>query len=483
MVFHTSTPAEQGIPAGAVLSLIHRYQELNTGVHSLIIYRHGKIVTEAYWKPSSAQTLQTVYSASKSFTSTAVGFAVHEGLLSVQDKVVSFFPEIPVEGLSENTRKMTVWNLLTMSTGHTFDPTEAVFAAEDWVNAFLHIEPQTEPGSLYVYNTAATYMLSAIVQKLTGRRIFDYLKPRFFEPLGLADSGMYWDDDPKGICQGGVGLHCTARDLLTFGVCYLNRGLGIIPEDWVKEASNKQIATSLDNGLDWRYGYGYQLWRGSIPDSFRADGAFGQFSLVLPNEDMVIAINSATADTQKVLDATWEMVRRIDTVDADEAKNQKALERLLAELDMKEPVESGSLPAEYRDQYFQQEPVWGICSVGFDENSTLLFTDEGYAAVPLSSQWKEIKLPGFMPLERPNKLLPVAQPFDGRKLLHLYACAGWKKENCLSVQLLADGWHFHYHLDFVFENSQCTMKASCEPGLEPEAFISSTMTKGGRCPC
>jgi CubicO group peptidase (beta-lactamase class C family) len=227
--------------------------------------RHGKVIAEGWWEPYSPDLRHTLYSTSKSFTSTALGLAVSEGLLSVEDKVISFFPDQLPDTVSAALKAMSVKNLLTMSAGQDPDPTRIIPARDtNWVSAFLALPVVDDPGSRFLYNSMATYMLSAIVQKVTGENLIDYLTPRLFEPLGI--EGMDWEVDPKGINTGGWGLRLKTTDMAKFGQLYLQQGVWngqqILPAEWIEEATAAQIEQAPEappaviDSSDWLQGYG-----------------------------------------------------------------------------------------------------------------------------------------------------------------------------------------------------------------------------------
>lgn len=302
-----STPEEQGVSSRALLAFVDDVEQSVPELHSLMVVRHGAVVAEGWWAPCAADLPHELYSLSKSFTSTAVGLARAEGLLALEDLVLAHFPEhAPVEP-DENLARMTVRHLLTMTTGHDDDPSARVFAQHDWVRAFLAEPVEHEPGSHFVYNTAATYILSAIVQRVTGQRVLDYLGPRLLDPLGI--TGETWEQCPLGIDAGGFGLSLRTEDVACFGQLYLADGLWqgrrLLPAGWVAEATRAQTLSTLSAGdPDWGQGYGYQFWRGRH-GTYRGDGAFGQFCLVLPGQDAVVAITAGVATMQGVLDRVW----------------------------------------------------------------------------------------------------------------------------------------------------------------------------------
>ncbi len=301
-------PCDAGIPETALLAFLDAVESADLGLHSFQLVRHGAVIAEGSWEPFHADTPHVLYSLSKSFTSTAIGFAVQEGLLSVDDLVVSFFPDKlpapPCGGMST----MRVRHLLTMSTGHSKEPN--IFTDDDWVASFLQSYVDLEPGSRFVYNTPATYMLSAILQRVSKQTALDYLTPRLFEPLGIADAK--WQICPKGISVGGFGLTLRVEDIAKFGQFLLQRGIWegkqLLSAEWIDAATSRQVENDGGSPVptDWSQGYGYQFWRGIPEGVYRGDGAFGQYCVVLPGQDAVFAANSATNDMQAVLSAVWK---------------------------------------------------------------------------------------------------------------------------------------------------------------------------------
>ena len=250
-----------------------------------------------------------LYSLSKSFASTAAGLAAAEGQLSLDDTVLSFFPDEAPADPGANLAAMRLRHLLSMSTGHDQDTTGRLRDAEDgdWVRAFLAQPVEHAPGTHFVYNSGATYMVSAIVQKVTGQTVLDYLGPRLFEPLGIQDPT--WESSPQGINVGGWGLSITTEDIARFGQLYLQEGVWqgarLLPAAWVAEATSKQVSNGDDPDSDWAQGYGFQFWR-CRHGAYRGDGAFGQFCVVLPEQDAVVAITAGTSDLGGVLNLIWD---------------------------------------------------------------------------------------------------------------------------------------------------------------------------------
>ncbi len=203
---------EAGISPAAITAMVNDWAAKDCEIHSFKLLRGGKTVAEAYYAPYRAEYTHVMYSLSKSFTSTAILFAVQEGLLSPDDSVVSFFPEYAAKlDISDRIKRMTLRHLLSMCTGHK-DNADFIFGENDCVSAFLTSELTDEPGGRFSYNTGATFMLSAALQARTGQPLDEFLRPRLFEPLGMS-GGVMWDKSALGICYGGFGLHVTTDDI------------------------------------------------------------------------------------------------------------------------------------------------------------------------------------------------------------------------------------------------------------------------------
>jgi len=315
-----SDPEKEKVSKDAIAAYLQAVKENEQDLHSLMIVRNGKVVAEEYFGEHAANKNHALYSVSKTFTSTAIGFAVQEGLLTVNDQVIAFFPDKLPNEISENLKKLEIRHLLTMTVGHDVDPTRALREKreEDWVEAFLAFPVDHQPGTQYVYNSLATYMLSAILHKVTGERLLDYLQPRLLRPLGIV--GATWEQSPLGIDVGGWGLEVKTEDMAKLGQFYLQKGQWngkqLLPREWIEEASAAQVP-SLPAGQkkedlkieakdsDWLQGYGYQLWR-SRHYSFRADGANGQFILILPEKNTVIVTTANIQNMQAELNLIWE---------------------------------------------------------------------------------------------------------------------------------------------------------------------------------
>lgn len=277
-------------------------------VHSLMVVRRGHVVAEGWWAPYRADRPHALFSLSKSVTSTAIGLLVEDGLLALDDRVVDLLPDAAPAVVDERLATLRLRHLLSMSTGQARDGLEEVGESTGWARHILGVPVTVEPGTRFMYQTGATYLLAAIATRVTGERLLDHLTPRLLAPLGI--EGATWERSPDGIDVGGFGLSMTTEDVAAFGQLYLQRGRWhgqqLVPEVWVDMAT----AAHVSNGdpafpSDWTQGYGFQFWR-SRHGGYRGDGAFGQLCLVLPAQDAVVAVTAGLPDMQDELDVIWE---------------------------------------------------------------------------------------------------------------------------------------------------------------------------------
>jgi len=303
-----STPEAVGIPSASLIGFLDGVRDANLELHSVIVVRHGKVCAEGWWKPYSADQIHLVYSLSKSFTSTAIGMLVDAGLVSLDDKVASFFPDKMPADPAANLLAMRVRDLLSMSAGQEADPLFDLNQRTDgdWVQSFLASPVEHEPGTKFRYSTSATYMLSAIVQKISGETTLAFLQKRLFEPLGVGR--VEWPTCPHGISLGGTGICVATETIAKLGQLYLQKGVWegqqLLSAEWVETASRTHISNGDDPKSDWAQGYGFQFWR-CLNGCYRGDGAFGQYCIVDDLHDSVIAITSSLGDMQAVLNLVW----------------------------------------------------------------------------------------------------------------------------------------------------------------------------------
>lgn len=331
-----SSPEQQGVASAAILEFVQALEGQVHELHSFMLLRRGRVIAEGWWSPYKREYPHMLFSLSKSFTSTAVGLALSEGYFSIDDPVLPFFQD---EGFAETDSflaSMCVRHLLTMSTGHAIDTWAYMNERSDgdWIKGFFEVPVLYAPGTHFVYNTGATYMLSAIVQKTTGMKLVDYLQPRLFEPLGIQD--ISWQESPQGITAGGIGLSAKTEDIARFGQLYLQKGMWqgvqLLPEAWVMEATAYQISNGEAGPSDWTQGYGYQFWR-CRHGAYRGDGVFGQYCVVMPEQEAVLAITGGmdVFDMQRPLDLLWEILLPAmghESLDEDTVSYHRLIEKL-----------------------------------------------------------------------------------------------------------------------------------------------------------
>lgn len=313
-----STPEAEKVSSKNIQNYLADVKKHKQDLHSLMILRHGKVVYEAWFGDNAANKPHILNSVSKTFTATAIGFAVQEKLLTVDDVLIDYFPDYLPAEVSDNLKAVKIKDLLTMSVGHDKDPTAEVRTQTkpgDWERMFLATPVVHKPGTKFVYNSLATYMLSAIIQKITGLTVEEYLYPRLFRPLGIV--GTKWEMSPTGVNTGGWGLFIKTEDMAKMGQFMLQKGMWngkqLLPEAWFDEATAAHIqqppvwtkeGTKVKES-DWIQGYGYQIWR-CRHNAYRADGANGQFIIVLPEKDAVIVTTANINDMQAEINLIWK---------------------------------------------------------------------------------------------------------------------------------------------------------------------------------
>ena len=294
-----NSPKEVGVSSKIVKAFLDDALEKGYEYHSLMVIRHGKVAVEWYNEPYNKDTPQAVYSVSKSFTSTAIGFAINEGLISLDTRLVDIFPDYPPKKPAEKFERLTVHNLLRMSSGK--QPSFLTDKSKvDWIEDYINSPWVFEPGEKFLYINENIFMLSAIINRVTGMTMREYLTPRLFEPLGI--DFPFWETDRNGIEAGGWGLYLKTEDIAKLTLCYVQKGMyngvQVIPAEWAELATARQIENSQNRpGTDASYGYGYCFWKNSIDEtSFRADGMFSQFGIGIPEYDAVVTVTSAVTD-------------------------------------------------------------------------------------------------------------------------------------------------------------------------------------------
>ena len=284
-----STPEEQGVPSNALVALFDSLHALPlTDMHAVVVMRHGKVIGEMYPKPYAPEYRHTMYSCSKTFIGIAVGLAIEDNRLRLDDRVAAFFPELLPDSVSKDLADMTVRHLLTMASGVKPD-WNMRSRGKEWIRTFLS-KPVKEPGTKYAYDSMVSYMLAAVVQKAVGKKLTEYLQERVFTPMNVTE--WAWEESPEGVNTGGWGVHIQPESLAKFGQLILNEGRWegkqLVPAEWIREMCKKHRETG-------REVYGYHIWHcGGHDGAVRADGALGQYVISVLDKDMVVVMTEAT---------------------------------------------------------------------------------------------------------------------------------------------------------------------------------------------
>ena len=302
------SPEEVGVSSKAINDMLDDFKMSGVEVHSIMILRHNKVAYESWAYPFTPDTPHIMYSVSKSFTSTAVGFAIDEGLLSLETKFIDVFPEFAKKFPDDtNLEKLTVYHLLTMTSGKS--PSVLTDRTKNqWLLDFVNSPWKFTPGEKWEYISENQYVLCAMINRLAQMSVRDYLLPRLFEPLSI--KYPFWECDGNGIEAGGWGLYITTEELANFIQCYANGGKWfgkqVIPENWVKFATSFLEDNSKENfDSDAICVYGACFWQNNGAKGYRADGMFSQFAIVLEDYDACAVITSCEIDEQKTRDCFW----------------------------------------------------------------------------------------------------------------------------------------------------------------------------------
>jgi len=449
-----STPERQGISSSDILDFVETADRQIDTMNSFMLVRHGYVIAEGWWAPYDAATPHILYSLSKSFTSTAVGMAIEEGKMSLDDEVLKFFPEDAPAEPSNNLKAMRVRDLLRMATGNQ---TEAPRTNDvPWTRAFLAHPVPFKPGTHFLYNSPATYMQSAIVQKVTGMTVLDYLKPRLFQPLGI--DNPRWVASPQGITVGAYGLSLRTEDIARFGQLYLQKGKWkgkqLVPSQWIEEATARQTSNGSSPNSDWDQGYGYQFWR-SRHNTYRGDGAFGQYCMVLPEFDAVVTITSGVRDMQSVMNLVWNKLlpamkpKHLPENAAERRKLEAKLARLVVKLPSGQPTTP--LASGVSGKWFEfPDNDRGVKAVSFDFNSSsatmIVRTTGGEKRTPIGIGAWDKSTNGFS--NGLDQFLSVPEH-------PLVAASGaWSADDTFNVKLVLYQTPFYSALTFKFDGDR-----------------------------
>ena len=467
-----STPEAEGISSEAIMKFVNAADEsTTTEFHSFMIIRHGKVIAEGWWDPFGPDLKHTLYSASKSFTATAVGLAIDEGKLNLDDKLISIFPESVPDSISQNLANLKIRDMLSMSTGQR---READISTEDWIKSYLETPVELEPGTRYRYSSLASFMLSATVQKVTGEKVIDYLTPRLFEPLGI--EGYDWETNPQGINTGGWGLRVKTEDLAKFGLLYLQKGKWngkqILSENWVNEATSVKIQQrpnmtqeERDDADDSVQGYGYQFWRAKN-NSYQVNGYAGQFVLIVPDKDMVVVFTAESRDMWGELGMVWEYIYP-ELHDEALPENKEVVAAL------KEKIATLSIPAPEKSTNEEMSSKISGKTISLTENQlgfqsiSLQFSDDlclmnlkansgSYDISFGAGEWKF----GETTLHGPTIFPQALNALNGLPPFKIACAYAWTRDNSLELTLRYRSMHIQKYILNFNENGEVVLNYS-----------------------
>ena len=311
-----STPEAQGIPSKALERFVDKLKEQKIPVHSILMARHGHMIMEAYYQPYDKEKLHRMFSETKSYTSLGIGLLVSDGVIRLEDKICQYFPEYLPGEVHPWLEEMTIKDMLRMETCHNMTTYKKTSTTENWVRSFFQTVPTHRPGQIFMYDTSASHTLCALVEKLTGQKLLDFLKDRILRQIGFSEES-YIMEDPFGVSMGGTGLMAKPTDMLKVGLMLLNGGKDpddygkedgrqVYPKEYLDQALKFQTSTIMSSLRDW--GYGFQFWK--MPDNgFAMIGLGSQDTLCFPEQDMVITMNSDTQGIPNGSDMILNLIR------------------------------------------------------------------------------------------------------------------------------------------------------------------------------
>jgi CubicO group peptidase (beta-lactamase class C family) len=392
-----SSPSAQDVDAEGISSFLDAIEaDPRIEPHGLIVQRHGHRIAEGYWAPHTGDRSRLVYSLSKSFTGTALGLLVGDGLLSLDDLVSDHLPELFDADTPDAVRRMRIRHIASMASGHAAETLlDAVLAdPDDPVRGFLTIAPDAEPGTLFAYNQPPVLVLARILQRLAGERLVDHLRRRVLDPIDAGD--LRWRQI-AGSDMGFSGVFTSLDTIARLGQLHLDEGVWngrrLLPDGWVAAASSLQTPNGDWEQVDWQQGYGLQFWMSC--HGYRGDGAFGQFMVILPEYDTVVAMYSCTDRMQDVLDAMWEHLlpalgngaRRVGS-DADEVLAERMRQLSLPTVGERlGAAPPDDIPAMSYRRHETQQSHFTVTGLDTGGEGLTIHEEEGSFTVPLSERW------------------------------------------------------------------------------------------------
>lgn len=475
--FERTSPESVGISSGAINRLMDKLESGFTEPHGLMIMRHGKICAEGWWSPFAPGIRHGLQSHTKTYAATAVGIAYTEGLLKLDDRIIDIFKDEAPANPSENLKKLTVHHVLCMGCGMDEMPRPS----KDWIREFLATPVNHVPGTTYMYNSTGSTLLGAIVRKITGLGLHEYLKPRLFDKIGIDADNLRWLCMPDGMEVGGGGLFATTEDNLRLMKLYADGGVWngerILAADYVAKATSLQNESATESrnnpeATDNFVGYGYQIWMCRPKGVYRADGAMGQFSIVVPDKDMIIAITENASGAhwaQKTLDVMWEFLDEVtDDAPLPEDTASKKLTERMKRLALPNPAfapysktassVSGKTYAVTEGTFMLENPMMSFMS-GTTPSSIsefqLTFGPDTCTFDYLQDQQKRQVTVALDGTRRQNCILSYSSP-----ITDALASGAWVAENTFEMNLRWIETCFVSKFTIIFEDDAVTIKTN-----------------------
>jgi len=464
--FERVTPESVGIRSTDIASYIDALERSNTEMHGLMIMRGGKICCEGWWSPYAPGLRHGLQSHTKTYAATAVGIAVNEDIVRLDERLIDIFPDESPKEPGENLQLLTVRDVLCMGCGMD----EMQRPSPDWIREFLHTPVNHKPGTTFMYNSNGSTMLGAIVRKKTGEGLHEYLTKRLFVKIGIDPDNIRWYHMPDGMEIGGGGMLATTEDNLRLMKLYADGGVWegerILSAEYVKLATTLQNESATEAAVnpeasDNFLGYGFQIWMCKPEGVYRADGAMGQFTIVSPKQDLLIAITETAKGAhwaQNTLDITWEFLKAVTGSEAlaEDTEAASALRRKTACLSVPAPLYRPVSPMTDRISGREYAVTSGLLSAGQfnfmsgarpDAIDRFSFVFDDYGCVwNIRSGEQEITVRIATYGGRMTNVM--GKPGDVTRLL---VCDGaWSKEDTFSVNLRWAETCLTKHIDFRF---------------------------------
>lgn len=466
-----STPAAEGISTAAVINLMDSLLAFRgSDIHHVMIIRHGKVVAEAHPAPFRASDSHTLFSVSKTFTALAVGIAIDENRLRLTDRVMTFFHDKMPDVISDRMAAMTVRDLLTMSSG--VHPDNAIrLDSADWVKDWLAKPCDDDPGTRFQYDSMCTYVLAAIVQRVTGRTLLDYLNEKLFVPMGIERAE--WEMSPDSVNTGGWGLRVTAEALAKLGVLMLNKGnwqgRQLVSADYVDQTCTRHIECETAPDTTTRFGYGYQLWKTTWPgygDVSIASGSYGQYVVMLPKLDLVVVVLGIIGDNNVLMGYIKDLLLTGvgDTSLASDKVLQERLDSLCAHAVIYLPQGERSGQPVNGKRFVFSPNAYGLEWARVDSDTMRL----ARRGVPVESfpmgyrEWRYGSLKGFppYPIHAVNRMRDLSHDFEAA------SAWAWTTPSTLEVRVHYVNWITASTYVFDFDKHELMFRDDF-PGTQP----------------